>query len=158
VNTWQTVISTVIPAVLALLGVYRGAISSTSRLIRAIRVNVELLDKLSADDPTRAKLEARNGKLVDVLMWRQHRQFTPLVSRWSLPFAVPFTVAALLWGVLIVGALTGTYRPESPAPEALWLLVAVYAALLVAMVILIRSTDKLAREQRRLLQQVDGAR
>jgi hypothetical protein len=40
---WQTVISAVIPAALALLVAYRGAISRTSRLISAIRVNVELL-------------------------------------------------------------------------------------------------------------------
>jgi hypothetical protein len=145
---WQTVISTVIPAALALLIAYRGAISSTSRLISAIRVNVELLDKLLADDPSRAKLEARNGELIDVLTWRQHQQFHPLTMPAGLPIwtVIPLAVALLLWGALVVAALTGAYRPESPAPEALWSLVTVYAALLVAMVALTRSTAKLGRQ------------
>jgi hypothetical protein len=63
-------------------------------------------------------------------------------------------VAGLLGVILMLAGFTGTYRPESPAPETLWLALAFHAAMTVATIGLTRSTSKLARQQRRLLQQV----
>jgi hypothetical protein len=150
---WQTVISAVIPAALALLVAYRGAISSTSRLISAIRVNVELLDKLPADSPGRAKLEAQNGELVDVLAWRQHQQFhrLPWSTSPGLLVTISLAVAGLLGVALTLAGATGAYR-HPVAPEILRLTLAFYTAVTVATVGLFRSTSKLAREQRQLLQ------
>jgi hypothetical protein len=151
---WQNVIPVVIPAALALLVAYRGAISSTSRLISAIRVNVELLDKLPADDPTRAKLEARNGELVNVLTWRQRQQFHPLALRTGPRFrlVVPLTVVmVLLWVALMLAWFAGGYRPESLTPETLWLALAFYVTAMVAMVGLARSTSKLTRQLQEVL-------
>jgi hypothetical protein len=145
---WQTVI----PAALTALVAGRFAITRTGRLRKVIRVNVELLNKLPADDPTREALAAHVRELVDVLAWREHQQFHPLASRgsFSLGGALFFAVAALLWGALVLAGLTGTYPP---APEVLWLTVAFYPVVLAAMVAQVRSMVKLASQQRRLLRQ-----
>jgi hypothetical protein len=148
---WQTVILATLPVLVA----GRVAITRTGRLRKVIRANVELLGKLPADDPTREALAAHVRELVDVLAWREYQQFHPLASSGpSFRVVVPLTVAGLLWGVLLLAGLTGAYRPESPSPTALWLVVALYAALTVATVGLTRSAAKLDRQQRRLLQQV----
>jgi hypothetical protein len=146
---WQTVIPVVISAAVALLVAYRGAISRTSKLYSTICANVELLDKLPADHPRRAMLKARNGDLIDVLIWRQYRQFHPLALRTGPRFrlVVPLTVVmVLLWVALMLAWFAGGYRPESLTPETLWLALAFYATAMVAMVGLARSTSKLTRQ------------
>jgi hypothetical protein len=67
---------------------------------------------------------------------------------------VPLLIlAGLLEVAYLVGGLTGVYRLVVP-PELLWSALVFYAIITVAMVGLIRSTDKLDRQHRRLLQQV----
>jgi hypothetical protein len=142
-----------IPVVLTALLAGQVAITRTGRLRKVIRANVELLDKLPADHPNRARLEAENGELVDLLTWRLHQQFHPLSSPWTFRLApVLLAVAALGWAALLAAGLTGAFQPESPT--ALWSVVIIGAVLLATTVVMIRSTAKLDRQHRRLLQQV----
>jgi hypothetical protein len=160
---WQTVVPVVISAALTLLLAYRGAISRTSKLYSAICDNAELLDKLPADHPRRATLKAHNGTLLDILTWRQYQQFHPLAPPASLAplparprldrFVPLLILAGLLEVAYLLGGLTGVYRLVVP-PELLWSALVFYAIITVAMVGLIRSTDKLDRQHRRLLRQV----
>jgi hypothetical protein len=63
---WQTVI----PAVLTALVAGRAAWTRTSRLRRTVAANLDLLDRLPAEHPNRAALEAHNGELLGLLMGR----------------------------------------------------------------------------------------
>jgi hypothetical protein len=73
---WQTVI----PPALAALIAGRIAWTRTSRLLRTINTNLDLLDRLPADHPKRAMLEDRNGELLDLLVRRQQRRFGPFTE------------------------------------------------------------------------------
>ena len=68
---WQTVI----PPALAALIAGRIAWTRTSRLLRTINTNFDLIDRLPAEHPKRAMLEDRNGELLDLLVRRQERRF-----------------------------------------------------------------------------------
>jgi hypothetical protein len=77
-------LQTAIPAVLTALIASRVAITPTGRLRRTIQANVELLDKLPADHPSREDLYEHVEELVDTLVWREQCQFDPMawVKAW----------------------------------------------------------------------------
>jgi hypothetical protein len=131
-------LAAVVPAVLAVLVAYRGAISRTSRLRATIRTDNELRDALPAEHPSRAKLEGHLGELVDVLVWREREQFQldrpPVASGPVL--AMAFGGDGLLLALLL---LLGAYRiavgvaelwPPEPLSPAILLEAAVYDAIL----------------------------
>jgi hypothetical protein len=97
----STLLATVIPAVLTFLVGYQGGLTRTSRLRNIIGGNLDLLDKLSADHPGRATLEAHNGELVELLVRRQRRRFEPF-TRAGISFGANATVALMLSAVVTV--------------------------------------------------------
>jgi hypothetical protein len=97
----NALLATVIPAVLTFLVGYQGGLTRTSRLRSMIGANLDLLDRLPADHPNRAILEAHNGKLIDMLVRRQWRQFEPF-TRAGVSFGANATLT-----VLMVGIVTG---------------------------------------------------
>jgi hypothetical protein len=88
-------LQTVIPATLAFVVAYQGGLTRTSRLGSIIRANIELLDRLPADHPSRAALEAHNGELVEMLVRRQRRRFEPF-TRAGVSFGANITLAVLM--------------------------------------------------------------
>jgi hypothetical protein len=72
-------LQTVIPAVLAALVGSRVTVTLIGRLRRTIQVNIELLDKLPADHPSREDLYEHVEELVDTLVWREQSQFDPRI-------------------------------------------------------------------------------
>lgn len=123
----------VIPAAVALLVAYQGALGRTSRLRRNIKADVELLAALPADHPSRAALEAHIEVLVDRLIWRERRRFeaiTPAGTSFGLYVAV--AGAALVAVGFAVMEATGVYNPDPDASRLGWsaaLLYTVVAAL-----------------------------
>jgi hypothetical protein len=95
----NALLATVIPAALTFLVGYQGGLTRTSRLRSMIGANLDLLDRFPADHPNRATLEAHNGKLVDMLVRRQWRQFEPF-TRAGVAFGANATLAILMVGVV----------------------------------------------------------
>jgi hypothetical protein len=93
-DLWQGAIP-VIPAAVTVLVAYQGALSSTGRLRRNIKVDVDLLAALPADHPSRPVLEAHIAELLDRLIRRERRQFGSIVpaGTWSFVFTVAVGVA-----------------------------------------------------------------
>ena len=133
---------TIITAVLGVLAAYRGALTRTSRLRGIIRADLELLNALPADHPSRATLTAHVGQLVDALTHREIRQFQP-----STPPGIAFDFflgSTVLWfyGFVLMLSPYGievvrVFRPEAvdppyPVMPAMFATVAVlFAALAV---------------------------
>jgi hypothetical protein len=129
----------VIPAALTVLVTYQGALSSTSRLRRNIKVDLDLLTALPAGHPSRPALEAHIAELLDRLIRRERRRFGSIVPAraWESVFILAISLAAgnaLLWGIDAVmcprrqcGPLTGR--------DLIWVNLAVVAMalMLVAM-------------------------
>jgi hypothetical protein len=113
---------TVIPAVLAFVVAYQGGLTRTSRLRSIIRANLELLDKLPGDHPSRAKLATHIEELADLLVLRQHRRYKPTtLGPW---FGVNVTLLVIM-AMAIVGSLLGVSgvwesASEPSTPEELW--------------------------------------
>ena len=84
----------VIPIVLTALFAGQVAVTRTGRLRKDVLANLDLLDRLPAEHPNRAALEAKNGELVGVLACRQQRRYGPFT-----PAGVSFGVCT---GVAIV--------------------------------------------------------
>jgi hypothetical protein len=128
----NSLMQAVIPAVLAFVVAYQGGLTRTSRLSSMIRNNADLLDKLPADSPSRAKLTAQNDDLVDTLIRRQRRQFEPITrSGWSLGANTTAAVIAVLGMIYSGSLLTGLYHPD-PEPRSqgdLWFDLQFYAIL-----------------------------
>jgi hypothetical protein len=122
----------VIPAALGLLVAYRGAITRTGRLRHSIDANIELIGKLPADDPSRAKLAAHNAELIGTLVRREGRQFQPISPAGS-SFGVnaALTVLALVGAVLMAVEVAGLYQPQPLEREDMWLGLGFYAAVAV---------------------------
>jgi hypothetical protein len=87
-NFWQTIVLAVLPVLVA----GRVAWTRSSRLRRTIDANLGLLDRLPADHPNRATLEAHNGELLDLLIRRQQRRFGPFTQA-----GVSFGALAGVW-------------------------------------------------------------
>jgi hypothetical protein len=85
----QTIATVALGAILA----GQVALTRTGRLRRAITANLDLLDRLPADHPNRAMLEAHNGDLLAVLARRQRSRFGP------------FTQAGMAFGAVTVTAI-----------------------------------------------------
>ena len=121
-----------IPATLALLIAYRGAITRTGRLRHSIDANIELIGKLPADDPCRATLAAHNAELIGTLVRREGRQFQPITPAGS-SFGVnaALTVLALVATVLMAVEVAGVYQPQPLEREDMWLGLGFYAAVAV---------------------------
>ena len=98
----------IIPAALAFVtGVAtQGLLTRTGRLRSSIRADMELLQALPADHPSRAALEAHIGELVDTLVRRERGRYRPLTVGLSFGVYVSITVFLLL-GVTVM-ALEGT--------------------------------------------------
>jgi hypothetical protein len=94
----NTLLATVIPAVLTFLVGYQGGLTRTSRLRSMIGANLDLLDRLPAEHPNRVTLEAHNGKLIAMLIRRQWRQFEPF-TRAGVSFGANATLTVLMAGV-----------------------------------------------------------
>jgi hypothetical protein len=74
----------VIPALLTALVAGRVVVTRTGRLRRTIQANVELLDALPADHPSREDLASHIEDLVDTLVVREQGQFDPMtwIAAW----------------------------------------------------------------------------
>jgi hypothetical protein len=70
----------VIPIVLTALFAGQVAVTRTGRLRKDVLANLDLLDRLPAEHPNRAGLEAKNGELVGVLTRRQQRRYGPFTQ------------------------------------------------------------------------------
>ena len=82
-NLLQVAIPVAIPAVVAVLVAYQGAISRTGRLRRNVKADVELLAGLPADHPSRPAMEGHVGELVDELIRREHWRYFSAAGRGS---------------------------------------------------------------------------
>jgi pimeloyl-ACP methyl ester carboxylesterase len=120
---------TAIPA-LAVLVANLEALTRSSRLRSVIKANVELLDSLPDDYPSRTTLAAHIEALVDTLVQRQCRQFQ-LVTTIGGSFGVTVTLAGLaLLPVIFAGLeLIGVLDTEPQTRQNLWLVLAFYAGL-----------------------------
>jgi hypothetical protein len=112
----RELLQTVIPAVLTALIAGRVAITLTGRLRSTIQANVELLDKLPADHPSREDLYEHVEELVDTLVWREQCQFDP--TTWIRAW-IGFWVMSAAIG--LVGAnLMATGLAMDPLPRPAW--------------------------------------
>jgi hypothetical protein len=116
-----SLLQTVIPAALAFIVAYQGGLTRTSRLSSIIRANIDLLDKLPADHPSRATLEAHNGELVEMLVLRQRRRFEPF-TRAGVSFGANVTLAGLMVTVVCGMALqaAGVWHSDPLTRGELW--------------------------------------
>jgi hypothetical protein len=121
----------VIPLLTLLVG-YQGGLTRTSRLSSVIRSNLDLLDKLPSDSPSRVKLSAQNDELVDTLIRRQRRRFEPIAKAGWASGANSVAAVVMMLAVVFAGLeVTGLWRPDPeprPLGENLFNL-ALYAAL-----------------------------
>jgi hypothetical protein len=113
-----SLLETAIPAALGFVAAYQGGLTRTSRLHSMIRANLELVDKLPAEHPSRGTLTAHVKEQVDTLVRRQRRQFEPF-TRAGVSFGVNvgFTVVTLLGILVATLELTGTWHPD-PEPRS----------------------------------------
>ena len=114
----------VIPPALAALIAGRFAWTRTSRLLRTINTNLDLLDRLPPDHPKRATLEARNGGLLDLLDRRQQRRFGPFTQA-GVSFGVLTSMAVLAlmfaFGLALIAAGVIPSAPsDPPTPGDQW--------------------------------------
>lgn len=72
----QTVITVALSAIVG----GQVAVTRTRRLQRTIDATISLRDRLPADDPSRAMLEANLRELVEVLVRRQRLRFGPFTQ------------------------------------------------------------------------------
>jgi hypothetical protein len=91
-------LQTVIPIVLAALLAGQIVITRIGRLRRSIRADLELLNALPADHPSRATITAHSEKLVDKLIQRERRQFEP-----TTPARVPFSATQAIAVMMLTG-------------------------------------------------------
>jgi hypothetical protein len=112
-NLLQVAIPVVIPAVLAFLAAYQGALSYTGRLRRNVKADVELLAALPAKHPSRPGLEGHVRELVDELIWQEQRRYFP-VGRlgWGWTVVAPAGVVVLLI-FAAVGATTDSLSRQA---------------------------------------------
>jgi hypothetical protein len=151
-NLLQVVLPVVIPAAVGFLIAYQGALSRTGRLRRNVKADVELLAALPAEHPSREQLAGHVGKLVDELIWREERQYFPVVSwlryRFGFVWFVAFTVAmvaGVVWAVLVA---TGVLPPGwflGDRPTA-WVAALVWGGLAAVFVYITVSTWRERRE------------
>jgi hypothetical protein len=87
----QTVISVMLAGLLA----GQIVITRTGRLRRSIRADVQLLNSLPADHPSRAMVTAHSEKLVDKLIQRERRQFEPIAAA-RVSFSATQSIAAMM--------------------------------------------------------------
>jgi hypothetical protein len=118
---WQTVI----PAALTALVAGRIAVTRTGRLRKDILANLDLLDRLPANSPNRAELEAKNGELVGVLARRQQRRYGPVtqagVSLGALTGVAAVALAfAGIGALMAVGAIPSGSASNPPEPADGW--------------------------------------
>jgi hypothetical protein len=127
-----SLLQTVIPAALAFLAGNLAILSRTGRLNSTIRSNIDLLDKLPADDPSRATLEAHNRELIELLVRRQRRRFEPITrAGWSAGANSAAAIVMLLAAFAAWLQIVGVWRPD-PDPEPMsWSVLVFYAALAV---------------------------
>jgi hypothetical protein len=124
-------LQTVLPPLLAALVAYQGGLTRTTRLRSMIRASVDLVGTLPADHPSRAKLEAHIGELVDVLIRRQRRRFEPF-TRAGVSFGANLTAALLVLGMTGSLALEEIgvlhIASEPPPPRERWTFIGFYTA------------------------------
>ena len=107
----------VIPIVLGALFAGQVAVTRTGRLRKDILKNLDLLDRLPAEHPNRAVLEAKNGELVGVLARRQRRRYGPFTQAGvSLGIIAAIAALALVFGVFTALIAAG-FLPSEPDPE-----------------------------------------
>jgi hypothetical protein len=129
-------LQTAIPAAAGLLVAYQGAISHTGRLRRVIRANVELLQQLPDDHPSRPALTAHIDRLVSALVQRERRRFgVEPITPAGISFGISCAAIVISLFGLVYGTLeaTGWYRrdPTPIPPRDAWIVVAFYALLVV---------------------------
>jgi hypothetical protein len=130
----SNLLQTVIPAVLAFVVAYQGGLTRTSRLRSIIRANVQLLDSLPADHPSRATLTAHIEELVGTLVRRQRRRFEPITPAGaSFGANVVGTLLMLLvvfaWALQMAGVWVPDPDPEPTARADQWIAMAFYVFL-----------------------------
>jgi hypothetical protein len=124
-------LQTVLPPLLAALVAYQGGLTRTTRLRSMIRASADLVGTLPANHPSRAKLEAHIGELVDVLIRRQRRRFEPF-TRAGVSFGANLTAALWLLGMtssLALEEIGVLHMPSGPPPpRERWTFIGFYTA------------------------------
>jgi len=133
----QTIATVALGALLA----GQVAVTRTGRLQRAIIANLDLLDRLPAQHPNRAMLEAHNGELLTVLARRQRGRFGPFVKAGVSFGAVAVSAFYALMMAGFGALLAAGVVPLDPGPNSdptpgeqwsvMWFLLAVAIGLIV---------------------------
>jgi hypothetical protein len=123
---------TVIPAAVTFLVGYQGSQTLTSQLRKSIRADLDILDALPADHPSRATITTHVQGQIDTLVHRETRKFThagPL----GAGFGIAATIAVILLLTATWGAATtaGLYVPEPSSPGEDWTTIAWSAGIAV---------------------------
>jgi hypothetical protein len=125
-----------IPAAVAVLLAYQGALTHTSRLRRHIKADIDLLadlpDALPPDHPSRVELTGAIGEQTKTLARRRRGQLQAMVPG-GVSFGVNVALAVVLAGAVTIGVLeaTGLSHSEPLTREEWWQALAFYAALMV---------------------------
>jgi hypothetical protein len=126
-----SLLQAVIPAAVGLL-LYQGGLTRTSRLRSTIRANMDMLEKLPADHPSRAALTAHIEELVDTLVRRQRGRFQPsTLGPW---FGVNVTLAVMMALAISFSALaaSGVWEADEPTRNEQWQNTIAYGVFAVA--------------------------
>jgi hypothetical protein len=115
----------VIPIALTALFAGQVAVTRTGRLRKDVLANLDLLDRLPAEHPNRAGLEAKNGELVGVLACRQQRRYGPFTQAgFSLGAYAGVAAVSLAFAgfsaLLAAGILPSKAASDSPTSEDYW--------------------------------------
>jgi hypothetical protein len=125
-------LQTVVPAAVTFLVGYQGALTRTSRLRKSIRADLELLDALPADHPSRAALTPHIEKLIGTLARREAGHYEPIIPVGTSLGVHTALTAVMAVAVLILGLeATGLYQPDPPNNRYGWPILAFYGGLML---------------------------
>jgi hypothetical protein len=124
-------LQTAIPVVLTAVLAGQVAVTRTGRLRKDILAYLDLLGRLPADCPNRAKLEVKNGGLVGVLARRQRRRYGPFTQAgFSLGVLAGLAGLAVAFAgfsaLLAAGVLPSKAASDPPTSEDYWFSVAFF--------------------------------
>jgi hypothetical protein len=140
---------TLITAVVAFLAAYRGALTRTSRLRGSIRTDLELLDALPPNHPSRSALMHHTRQLVDTLVQREARQFEPIIPAGaSFGACLAFVVMTALATALLGLEAAGLYHPDPRPPQYTWAVMGFYASVMLFFSSLAFRAWRRSRQQR----------
>ena len=128
----MTLVQTLITAAVPVLLASQGVLTRTSRLRKSIRADLDMLDALPADHPSRATITTHVQGQIDKLVRREARKFTD-AGPLGAGFGIAATIAVFLLLTATWGAATtsGLYIPEPSSPGEDWTTIAWSAGIAV---------------------------